>query len=183
MFIAFDEAHIRPEESRDLSSAGIFGFIMQYIVHLSTNPITAWIYPLMAVMSIRKYLPKKEAEEEKRREEEEKKEEKARFRTSSFFANKIEWYKEKGRYGKALVLLYRRLERKLNSLLGGETITTAKVVEMVRAKELKLTKQKGKRIENFMDTILSIKEGKGKIRSEEEFEDLFFEMEWIMVNI
>ncbi|GAH19760.1 unnamed protein product, partial [marine sediment metagenome] len=36
--IAFDELHIRPELSRDLTSAGIFGFIMQYVIHLSTNP-------------------------------------------------------------------------------------------------------------------------------------------------
>ena len=40
-YVVFDEAHIRPEDSRDLTSAGIFGFIMQYIVHLSTNPITS----------------------------------------------------------------------------------------------------------------------------------------------
>ncbi|MFX0141202.1 MAG: hypothetical protein ACFFDN_46615, partial [Candidatus Hodarchaeota archaeon] len=120
--IVFDEAHIRPEYSRDLTSAGIFGFIMQYIVHLSTNPITAWIYPLLAFYTLRKYLPKKDKkkEEEKIAEEEEKKEEMARFRTSSFFAQKIDEYKDKMKYGEALKLLYRRLERKLNSQLGGE---------------------------------------------------------------
>ncbi|MEJ2277319.1 MAG: hypothetical protein P8Y70_06150 [Candidatus Lokiarchaeota archaeon] len=57
--VVFDEAHIRPEYTRDLSSAGIFGFILQYVIQLSTNPITAWIYPLLAVYSLRKILPKK----------------------------------------------------------------------------------------------------------------------------
>ena len=61
--IVFDEAHIRPERSRDVSSAGIFGFIIQYIVQLSTNPLTAWIYPLLAVYTLRRYLPKKDEKE------------------------------------------------------------------------------------------------------------------------
>ena len=183
--IAIDEAHIRPETSRDMTSAGIFGFYIQYIVHLSTNPITAWIYPLLAIYTLNKYLPKKnkKKEEEKKAKEEEKKEEKARFRTSSFFAKKIEWYREKARYGKALSLLYRRLERKLNAQLGGRKITTQNVINMVTAKDPKITKLKLRRITRFMNRILLIKRGKRKVRSEQEFEQLFFELEWVHSNI
>jgi len=130
--VVFDEAHIRPEYSRDLTSAGIYGYIMQYIIHLSTNPITAWIYPILAYYTLRKYLPRKDEKEQKKKAEQaEKEEEIAKFRTSSFFAQKIEWYREKNKYGKALTLLYRRLERKLNSLLKGQKITTENVVNMV----------------------------------------------------
>ncbi|MFX1595267.1 MAG: hypothetical protein ACFFBK_04305, partial [Promethearchaeota archaeon] len=130
--VAFDEAHIRPEYSRDLSSAGIYGFVMQYIIHLSTNPITAWIYPVLAFYSLRKYLPKKDKKKEEERiaKEEEKKEEVARFRTSSFFSQKIEEYKAKMKYGDALKLLYRRLERKLHSQLSGKKITTKNVIDL-----------------------------------------------------
>ena len=183
--VVFDEAHIRPEYSRDLSSAGIFGFIMQYIVHLSTNPITAWIYPLLAVYTLKRYLPKKDKqkEQEKKAEEEEKKEEKARFRTSSFFAQKIEEFKDKVKYGEALKLLYRRLERKLNTLLKGEKITTKRVIDMVIAKDPSSTKLKIRRLSRFMERILSIKEGKYKVRTEEDFEELFFEMGWAVNNI
>ena len=183
--IAIDEAHIRPETSRDMTSAGIFGFYIQYIVHLSTNPITAWIYPLLAIYTLNKYLPKKnkKKEEEKKAKEEEKKEEQARFRTSSFFAKKIEWYREKARYGKALSLLYRRLERKLNAQLGGRKITTQNVINMVTAKDPKITKLKLRRITRFMNRILLIKRGKRKVRSEQEFEQLFFELEWVHSNI
>jgi hypothetical protein len=181
--IVFDEAHIRPEESRDISSAGIFGFIIQYIVQLSTNPLTAWIYPLLAVYTLRKYLPKKDEKEEKRKaEEEEKKEELARFRTSSFFAKKIEWYRDKSKYDKALNLLYRRLERKLNSQLGDKQITTKNVIELVKEKEPRIMRHKIRRITRFMDTILAIKSGK-KVKDEKTFEELFFEMEWIVQNI
>ncbi|TFG22619.1 MAG: hypothetical protein EU532_14235 [Promethearchaeota archaeon] len=181
--IVFDEAHIRPEESRDISSPGIFGFIIQYIVQLSTNPLTAWIYPLLAVYTLRKYLPRKDKKEAKKKaEEEERKEEFARFRTSSFFAKKIEWYRDKSKYDKALTLLYRRLERKLNSQLGEKQITTNNVIEMVKEKEPRITRHKIKRITRFMDTILAIKSGK-KIKDENLFEQLFFEMEWIVQNI
>jgi len=187
--VVFDEAHIRPEYSRDLTSAGIFGFIIQYIVHLSTNPITAWIYPLLAIYTFRKYLPKKDEDEEKRKAAEaEKKEEKEKFRTSSFFAQKIDWYKEKNRYGKALTLLYRRVERKLHAQIGGEKITTQKVIDWVTAKEAggKVNKLKIRRITKFMDRMLAIKEGKGKgskVKTPEEFETLFLEMSWIKKNI
>jgi hypothetical protein len=182
--VIFDEAHIRPEYSRDFTSAGIFGFITQYIVHLSTNPITAWIYPLLAIYSMKKYLPKKDSKKEKKKaKEQETEEERERFRTSSFFAEKIEWYREKSRYGKALTLLYRRLERKLNALLSGRKITTQNVMAMVIAKDPKITKLKIRRISKFMDRIIAIKEGRMKVKNEQDFENLFFEMEWVVNNI
>jgi hypothetical protein len=183
--IVFDEAHIRPEYSRDLTSAGIFGFIMQYIVHLSTNPITAWIYPLLAFYSLRKYLPKKDKkkEEEKIAEQEEKKEEMARFRTSSFFAQKIEEYKDKMKFRDALKLLYRRLERKLNTQLKGRKITTENVIDLVIGKDPSTTKLKIRRLSKFMDKILLIKEGKYKVKTEQDFEETFFEMGWAVNNI
>jgi len=182
--IVFDEAHIRPELTRDMTSAGIFGFITQYIIHLSTNPITAWIYPLLAIYSLKKYLPKKDEKSEKKKaEEQDKKEEREKFRTSSFFAEKIEWYREKGRYGKALTLLYRRLERKLNALLRGRKITTKNIIDLVISKEPRTTKIKIRRIAKFMDTIIAIKEGNDKVKNEQEFENLYFEMEWVVNNI
>ncbi|MHA1472019.1 MAG: hypothetical protein ACTSQW_02850 [Promethearchaeota archaeon] len=182
--IVFDEAHIRPELTRDMTSAGIFGFITQYIIHLSTNPITAWIYPLLAIYSLKKYLPKKDEKSEKKKaEEQDKKEEREKFRTSSFFAEKIEWYREKSRYGKALTLLYRRLERKLNALLRGRKITTKNIIDLVISKEPRTTKIKIRRIAKFMDTIIAIKEGNDKVKNEQEFENLYFEMEWVVNNI
>ncbi len=178
--VVFDEAHLRPEESRDLSSAGIFGFILQYVIQLSTNPFTSFMYPVLAVYTLRRYLPKKGKKEEKKIAEQEKEEEKLKFRTSSFFAKKIEWYRDKRKYDKALALIYRRLERKLNSLLGGAKLTTKNVINMVTAKEPGISRHKIRRINKFMDRILSIKAGKSKVRNEREFENLFFEMEWVV---
>ncbi|MFO8019528.1 MAG: hypothetical protein R6U96_12955 [Promethearchaeia archaeon] len=179
--VVFDEAHIRPEYSRDLSSAGIFGFIIQYVVHLSTNPITAWIYPLLAIYLLRKYLPKKK--EKEREEKEKQEEEKRKFRTSSFFARKIKWYRSNQKFDKALLLLYRRLERKLNAQLGGKNITTENVINMVSAKVPNISKQKLKRIGKFMNKILAIKKNELDVQDQKDFENLFFEMEWVMENI
>ena len=182
--ITFDEAHIRPEYSSDLTSAGIYGFFLQYVIQLSTNPITAWIYPVIAFYTLRKYLPKKGGKKEKKKAaKQEKIEEKEKFRTSSFFAEKIKWYQEKAKYGKALLLLYRRLERKLNALLRGKKITTKNVIDMITSKEMKINKLKVKRISKFMDRMIAIKEGKSKVKNEEDFESLFFEMEWVVNNI
>ncbi|TXT53521.1 MAG: conserved membrane protein of unknown function [Promethearchaeota archaeon] len=181
--LVFDEAHIRPEYSRDLSSAGIFGFIIQYVVHLSTNPITQWIYPVLAYFSLEKYLPSKKKKQKKEEKEAEKEEEKLRFRTSSYFAEKIQYYKNKRKYHKALILLYRRMERKLNVLIKDKRITTENVIKMIKAKEPNVNKSKLKRIAQFMDTIIPIKKGKSKVRTESEFERLFFEMEWAINNL
>ena len=53
---------------------------------------------------------------------------------------------------------------------------------MIVAKEPEIRRHKIRRLRRFMDKILSIKEGKLKIRSEYEFENLFFEMEWAVNN-
>ena len=34
-----------------------------------------------------------------------------------------------------------------------------------------------------MDRMIAIKEGKSKVKNEEDFESLFFEMEWVVNNI
>ena len=106
-----------------------------------------------------------------------------RFRTSSFFAKKIEWYRDKSKYDKALTLLYRRLERKLNSLLSGRQITTTNVVDMMTEKESNISRFKVRRITKFMNKIISIKSGKRKVKNEQDFEELFFEMEWVVNNL
>jgi len=54
---------------------------------------------------------------------------------------------------------------------------------LVIAKEPNVTKLKIRRITKFMDTIIAIKEGKSKVKNEQDFENLYFEMEWVVKNI
>ncbi|TXT64400.1 MAG: conserved membrane protein of unknown function [Promethearchaeota archaeon] len=177
--VAIDEAHIRPETTNDFSSAGIFGFIMGYIIQLSTNPITAWIYPLLAVLLLRKFLPKKEKEEKKQVKKQEAKEERLRFRTSSFFAKKINRYHDKKKYRQALVLLYRRLERKLNTQLGTKPITPSNVIDLLKSKDPNVSKNTLKRVRRFIKFISLLKEGKKNVKDTYNFEQIYFEMSWI----
>jgi len=184
--LAFDEAHIRPENLPDVSSAGIFGLYLGYIIHLSTNPLTAFIYPLLGIYTLKKYLPKEAKEEEKKMEkEEEKKEETLKFRTSSFFARKINWYKDNRKYNQALTLLFRRLERKINILLKGRALTVDNIINLIIMEKGKanISKTNLRRLINFFEAIIGVKNNKKKIRDPEEFQKLFFEMEWAMNQI
>jgi hypothetical protein len=184
--IAFDEAHIRPEYSPDVTSAGIFGLILAYIIHLSTNPITAFIYPLLGIYTLKKYLPKEAKEEEKEKEkEEEKKEEVLKFRTSSFFSKKINWYRENKKFNNALTLLFRRLERKINIILKGRAFTSENIMNIIiseKGKE-KISKSNLRRLDIFFMEIINVKNNKKKIKDPEVFQNLFFEMEWAMNQI
>jgi hypothetical protein len=182
--IAIDEAHVRPETTSDMSSAGIFGLVMRYIIQLSTNPITAWIYPLLAVVLLRKFLPRKRKEEEQKQiKKQEKRENKLRFRTSSFFSKKINMYHEKRRYRKATLLLYRRLERKLHAQLGSKPITPQNVVNLVRTKDPNVSKNKLKRIGKFIQFISQLQTRRKNVRDKDTFETLYFELTWVNSNL
>jgi hypothetical protein len=67
--------------------------------------------------------------------------------------------------------------------LGGRKITTQNVLNMVTGKDPNTPKLKIRRISRFMDRIISIKNDKSKVKNEQEFEELFFEMEWVANNI
>ena len=67
--------------------------------------------------------------------------------------------------------------------MGGGKITTKKVIDLVIAKDPSITKLKTRRLTKFMDKILSIKEGKYKVKTDQDFEELFFEMGWAVNNI
>ena len=77
------------------------------------------------------------------------------------------------------------MERKLNAQLGGMKMTTKNVIDLVIAKESggKVNRQKIRRLTRLMDRMLIIKAGKSKVRSPQEFENLFLEMSWAMKNI
>ncbi len=184
--IAFDEAHIRPEDMPDVSSAGIFGLFLGYIIHLSTNPLTSFFYPLLGIYTLRKYLPKEAKEEEKEKEmEEEKKEESLKFRTSSFFARKINWYKDNRKFNQALALLFRRFERRINLLLKGKTFTAENIIDIMITEKgrANISKSNLRRLFNFFEYIIEVKNNKKKIKDPEDFEKLFFEMEWAINQI
>ncbi len=183
--IVFDEAHIRVEAGwRDISSAGSFGVLQGYVNWLSTNPILGLVYPLFALRTLTKWIPKegdKQKVQLKDLEEAERNRAMLKFRTSSFFAQKINWYRKNNKYRLALKQLYRRLERKVNRILGASAQRDVDaIMDAIKAERGNtITKDQYKRIENFFETMLALKENKEDVDNEEDFEDIFMQMSWV----
>lgn len=187
MVFVFDESHNIPRGTREFSSAAMFGLIQGYINWLSTNPFIAWIYPLWALRTLKKYIPKEQEKKKKKKKEEteaEKQEEELKFRTSSFFAQKINWIRINKEYNQALVLLYRRIDRKINALMGNIDPTVENIVAKLEADRGKyITKDTLKRMTTFLDKMKEIKSNDYQVEDVDEFNDLFFEMNWFNDNL
>ena len=160
----------------------MFGFFQGYVNWLSINPFLSWIYPLWAIRTLSGWLPKKDDKKKKKKKEEEitKKElEELKFRTSSFFAKKINWYRMNKKYNQALILLYRRIERKINKMMGEITPTVDNILAKLEQERGKyISKENYERIKNFLTNFKDVKEKNLEIVDEEEFNEIFFEMSW-----
>ncbi|MHA1727314.1 MAG: hypothetical protein ACTSWY_01120 [Promethearchaeota archaeon] len=180
--VVFDESHNIPLGTVEFSSASVFGMFQGYVNWLSTNPFLSWIYPLWAIRTLSRWVPKKgDKKKEKKKEEKESKEEiqELKFRTSSFFAKKINWYRLNKKYNQALILLFRRIERKLNKLIGGVKLTVNNIIAEIKARRGKyINKESINRMQRFLEKMLQVKKNQINIVDEEEFNDMFFEMEW-----
>ncbi|MHA1819489.1 MAG: hypothetical protein ACTSU2_16645 [Promethearchaeota archaeon] len=185
--VVFDESHNLKRGTLELTSATVFGIFQGYVNWLSMNPFLSWIYPLWAYRSLRNWIsPKKDKKKKKKKEEEKakEKEEELKFRTSSFFSKKINWYKTNKEYNKALILLFGRLSRKINKMLGGLPFTTENIMNIIEETKGKyLDKDSKSRIQKLLEKMEQIKKNKVKIEDEEEFNNIFFEMEFVNEKI
>ncbi len=188
-YIVFDEAHIIPESGRtEVNSAASFGTTQGYVNWLSTNPILGLVYPIFALQTLRKWIPKegnKKKLQLKDLEEAERKRAVLKFRTSSFFAQKINWYRAHHKYKQALLQLFRRIQRKVNRLLGdsGNRSVEAIMRAIQNEQGRYLSKNDYKRIQTFFEFMADLKRNKVNIKDEREFEDWFLEMSWIGAKI
>ncbi len=187
--VVFDEAHIRPELGyTEISSAASFGATQGYVNWLSTNPILGLVYPLFALQTLRRWIPKegnKKKVQLRDLEEEERKQSMLQFRSSSFFSQKINWYRQHNKFKQALIQLYRRLERKVNRLLGDAPDRSVNAImnAIERERGQYLSKDNYRRIRRFFEKMDSLKRNKSDIKNEMEFEDLFMEMSWVSDHV
>ena len=185
--IVFDESHNEIRGKREFSSAAMFGLIQGYVNWLSTNPFLSWIYPLYALRTISKRLPKNKDKKKKKKKEEKQAEEEMeelKFRTSSFFAKKINWYRINKKYNQALTLLSKRLNRKILARMGGISPTVDNIIEQIQTEKGKyVSAENVNRIKKFLIKLDEIKNNEITIVDEEEFNDMFFEMSWMAENI
>ncbi|MHA1777253.1 MAG: hypothetical protein ACTSWC_10790 [Promethearchaeota archaeon] len=192
--VVFDEAHIAPDSPKwnvgrtQISSAASFGAVQSYLNWMSTNPILALVYPIFALQTFRKWIPKEGSKKKLQLQDLEAYERdrmRLKFRTSSFFAKKINWYRQKRRYRKAILELFRRVERKVNRLLGdsGDRSLSALMRALRQEHGQYYSEDVYKRIEKFFEKMFKIKIGKERVRDEHEFELLFMEMSWVANKI
>ncbi|TFH29736.1 MAG: DUF4350 domain-containing protein [Promethearchaeota archaeon] len=192
--VIFDEAHIAPDSPTwnlrrtELSSAASFGAVQGYLNWMSTNPILGIVYPLFALQTFRTWIPKegnKKKMQLKDLEAYERDKARLKFRTSSFFAQKINWYRQHKKYRQALLQLFRRLERKVNRILGDSgdrtLFTLMKFIQQEHGTYY--SKDIYARIEKFFEKMFRLKSGKDTIKEEGEFEYLFLEMAWVSDKI
>lgn len=192
--IVFDEAHIAPDSPTwnvgrtEMSSAASFGAVQQYLNWMSTNPILGIVAPLFLLQTFRKFIPKEDNKKKiqlRDLEEYERNKARLKFRTSSFFAQKINWYRQHRKYKQAILQLFRRLERKVNRLLGdsGDRSLAAVMAAIEREHGRYYSSDIYKRIQAFFEKMFKLKAGKDNIRDEREFELLFMEMSWVSDKI
>ncbi len=181
--IVFDESHNIPFGKVEFTSPAMFGLFQGYVNWLSINPFLSWIYPIWALRTLSNWIPKKDDKKKKKKKEKEdveKEIEELKFRTSSFFAKKINWYRVNKKYNQALILLFRRVERKINKMMTGISPTVNNIIEKIQEERGKyITKENIIRMRSFLTKMLEIKGNKINIVSEEEFNDIFFQMSWI----
>ncbi len=187
--IYFDEVHIRPEGIQEFASAYIYGMFIGYVNWLSSSAILAWVYPFLALWTLSRWLPedpeKKAKEKEKKEQKEKKGEEEPEFRvkygTETAFVKKIKSLREGSDFNEPVLMLYRRVLRRLNRLLGDQEPTTDHIISLIKSASKKdLTAKDDTRLKQFFDTMDELKSKSGrKIDTEDEFKDLFFEMTWV----
>ena len=132
-------------------------------------------------------MPKDKDRKRRKKKREEEVEEEIRelqFRTSSFFAEKINWYRVNKEYNQALTLLYRRLERKIHKMMGGIPPSVDSVVANIKQAQQKYMKDEDlQRIKAFLVKMEQVKNKAIQIIDDKEFHDMFFEMEWVNSHI
>jgi hypothetical protein len=67
MLVVFDESHLSPVAIQDTSAPALYGQVLDYVSFMSSNWMTAPIYPFIAITTLKRWLPK--SEEQKRKEQ------------------------------------------------------------------------------------------------------------------
>ncbi|HMF30073.1 MAG TPA: hypothetical protein VKK79_01565 [Candidatus Lokiarchaeia archaeon] len=179
--IYFDEAHIGPENGQEFATAYIYGLFIGYVNWLSSSAILAWIYPFIALMTLSGWLPK-EPKKKKQKKNVDEEEFKIRFHGETAFVKKIKQLRTAKSYNEPLLMLYRRILRRLHRLLEDKEPTPGRVVSLIKnASKKEITAKDETRIRTFFETMegLKNKTTSTKIKTEEEFKKIFFEMTWI----
>ncbi len=143
----------------------IFGAILSRATGFSTNAIIAPLFPILAALSVKRWIPEVKPPEVKRMTE--------IFQTKSetFFTTTLESYKLSKDYAKAIKMLIRKLKRDLMRRKAIDVFNAAEIYTILQDKGSSMSE---KQFYSLWERLMRVIENKDKKLEEEEFLDLFF---------
>ncbi|NVM27428.1 MAG: hypothetical protein HWN65_01190 [Candidatus Helarchaeota archaeon] len=163
--IVFDEAH---QVKTGYSSAFYFGMIIAVEDFLLLSWFFAPLGPYLAFRITKKFIPKAEKPMKVKLSQ-------VKREGESLYAKRLNWFKRRRRYEKALALLYRRLRRSLEKTLDLKGFDVDEAVIRILGNYPEVDE---KRLRKAFETFREVEKGR-RVIYEQEFLKIFLEMRWI----
>ncbi|MFX1293797.1 MAG: DUF4350 domain-containing protein [Promethearchaeota archaeon] len=165
--IIFDEIH---QIKRGYSSSFYFGLIIGIEDFLLLSWLFAPLGPYFAFRMVKKFIPQAE------------KPEKAKLSVIkregvSLYSKRLDWFKRRHRYEKAVTLLYRRLKRSLTKILQLKGFNIDESIERLLTNYPEGEIDEKRLVEAFK-TFESVEKGR-RVYYKDEFLKIFLEMRWV----
>ena len=165
--IVFDEAH---QVKYGYSASFYFGLIIAMEDFVLLSWFFAPLGPYTAFKLVKRFIPEAEKPEKIPLS-------KVKREGESLYKKRLDWFKSRHRYDKAIVLLYRRLKRTLTQVLKMKGFDVNEVIDSI-LKSYPEGELDEKRLVKAFETLDEVEKGK-RIAFEEEFLKIFLEMRWI----
>ncbi len=163
--IVFDESH---QVKRGYSASFYFGMIIAVEDFLMLSWLFAPLGPYLAFKLTKKFIPKAEKPAKVKLSQ-------VKREGESLYAKRLNWFKRRHRYEKALGLLYRRLKRTLTKTLDLKGFDKEEVINRIITNYPDVDE---KRIRKGFETFEEVEKGR-RVFLETEFLSLFLEMRYI----
>ena len=163
--IVFDESH---QVKTGYSAAFYFGMIIAVEDFLLLSWFFAPLGPYLAFRITKKFIPKAEKPMKVKLSQ-------VKREGESLYAKRLNWFKRRRRYEKALALLYRRLRRSLEKTLDLKGFDVDEAVIRILGNYPEIDE---KRLRKAFETFKEVEKGR-RVIYEQEFLKIFLEMRWI----
>ncbi len=165
--ILFDEAH---QVKQGYSGAFYFGTIIAIEDFLLLSWLFAPLGPYLAFRITKKFIPKAEKPEKVKLS-------RVKREGESLYTKRLNWFKRRRRYEKALALLYRRLKRSLTKTLNVKGFDKEEVIGIILNNYPEGDVDE-KRVVKAFENFEEVEKGR-RVPYQEEFMKIFLEMQWI----
>ncbi|MHA1267239.1 MAG: DUF4350 domain-containing protein [Candidatus Helarchaeota archaeon] len=164
--IIFDESH---QVKYGYSASFYFGLIIGIEDFILLSWVFAPLGPYLAFKLTKKFIPEAEKPEKVKLS-------KVKREGESLYVKRLNWFKQRRRYDKALELLYRRLKRSLTKTLKLKEFDKDQIISILLENYPDTIDEK--QLVKAFETFESIEKGR-RVPYEDEFLRIFLEMQWV----